>query len=354
MDDLLPVFPPELEQNELFGCVRTDTEGTIVAWNKGAESITGYVPREVLGKPIEILFTKEDNELAIGLKERTQAVAHGTSSDERWHLRKNGTCFWALGALVAVRNQSDKVIGFSKIFRDQTIRRKTEDELAFANAELTRFTYMVAHDLQAPLRTVVTYFEMAYRKCEKFLDPETKAYMEVSRSAAKTMRTLISDLLDYSQTKSKDQMKELVDCNAVFDVAVSNLRERVEATRATLGHDTLPIVKGVASQLMLLFQNLLGNALKYAKPKQPPRIQVRVRREADFWLFSVADNGVGIPKQDFVRVFETFERGESKGSQAGSGLGLAICKSIVEAHGGKIYLESEVGRGTTFFFTIRA
>jgi signal transduction histidine kinase len=167
------------------------------------------------------------------------------------------------------------------------------------------------------------------------------------------MKNLISDLLDFAQAKTKNEIREQVDCNAIFDMAIGNIRREIELTGAAIAHDSLPVLIGVPHQLLQVFQNLLLNAMKYKNPKERPKIQVQVTKEGLHWRFSVTDNGIGISESDKERIFETFERG-NLGSKKGTGLGLSICKTIVEAHGGKIWVESKPGKGSTFYFTLKA
>jgi PAS domain S-box-containing protein len=341
--------------NVVFAYVGLDLSGIIRGWNAAAEKITGYSASEVVGQPLKIFFTPEDIALRVPEREIEQAIHFGKAEDQRWHTMKNGGRFWAVGAMTAIKDEDGTLIGLTKIFRDDSVRKQTEDEMKSANSELNRFAYIVAHDLQNPLRTITSYIQLAMRRIEKVMDRETKEYLTIAIDASKRMRTLISDVLAYSQSQSRLQLMERVDCNAVVQEALANLREDLDTTEANVSTSALPVLPGVASQLAQVFQNLIGNALKYRKPDVPLKIQIDVTQTAQVWEFSVKDNGIGIEDQDKDRIFQAFERGHSETHhQAGSGLGLSICRRIIEQHGGKIWVESTLGGGSTFCFTLPA
>ncbi len=349
----MPQSTDELMQNEVFGYAGLDRVGKICGWNRAAELITGYRPEEVIGKNVCLFFTPEDTALKVPDREMERALEMGKAEDQRWHLKKDGTRFWAAGAMTVSRDADGKVVGLSKIFRDDTVRKQTEDHIKSANADLNRFSYTVAHDLQQPLRTLTTYVELAFRKNLHSFDHESKEYVRIAVDASKRMRALISDLLALSKSDHKAELRERVDCNAIFEDAQANLQEHLNTARAVIAHSTFPTLPGVGSQLVQVFQNLLENAIKYRRPDVKLEIRVDAIHLPPFWRFSVSDNGVGIADVDKERIFGAFERAHSGKTESGSGLGLSICKNIVEQHGGTIWVESNAGHGSTFFFTLR-
>lgn len=224
-------------------------------------------------------------------------------------------------------------------------------ELARSNAELKQFAYVASHDLQEPLRMVASYLQLLDLRHREKLDGEAREFMGFALDGAKRMQTLIVDLLAYSRVGTAGRPLAPTACEEVLQAAMSNLQVAIRESGARITHDPLPTVLGDATQLVQLFQNLLGNAIKFRRD-EPPLIEVRAELRDDFWRLSVQDNGIGIEPRYFERIFVVFQRLHGRKAYAGTGIGLAICKRIVERHGGTIEVASEPGKGSTFSFTI--
>jgi PAS domain S-box-containing protein len=223
-------------------------------------------------------------------------------------------------------------------------------ELSRSNRELEQYAYVASHDLQEPLRMVTSYVELLQERYQGRLDDAAQDFIGYALDGAQRMKRLIDDLLAYSRVATRRQEPQPTDSAAALADALDNLRLAVEESNATVTHDALPTVLAVDTQLRQLFQNLVGNALKFRR-EDPPRVHVAATSGADAWTFSIADNGVGIERRFHDEVFMIFRRLHGR-EYAGTGIGLAVCKKIVEQHGGRIWLESEPGRGTTFHFTL--
>ncbi|MBD2437438.1 PAS domain S-box protein [Nostoc sp. FACHB-110] len=255
--------------------------------------------------------------------------------------------------------------------------QKLNEELKCSNQELAQFAYIASHDLQEPLRAVTGYSQLLVEEYQQLLDESAQEYIHYIIDGAKRMQQLIQDLLTYSRVGTRGREFSLTDCNMVLREALSNLYVAIAQSQASITNDSLPIVAGDKTQLVQLFQNLIGNAIKFHRPDVPPQVHISAVRfseagkvEAqrtipeDFphysqfptpqtvWLFSVKDNGIGIKTQYFERIFEVFRRLHTRREFPGTGIGLAICKKIVERHNGHIWAESQVGVGTTFYFTL--
>jgi signal transduction histidine kinase len=250
------------------------------------------------------------------------------------------------------------VIGAVLVLQDVTIRQKAERELRLAverltvsNAELERFAYVASHDLQEPLRSITSFTQLLERRLGDGLTDDNRELFGFVIAAAKRMSLLISDLLAYSRVNTKGVQFNLVSLKSSCESALDNLRETISETQAEIIIEPLPEVFGDAVQLMQLFQNLIGNALKFHRPDTRPQVTVASQRGEDEWVISVADNGIGIEatQQD---IFEIFRRLHTTESYPGSGVGLAICKRIVQRHNGRIWFESRAGEGATFHFTL--
>ena len=228
---------------------------------------------------------------------------------------------------------------------------RAAEELRRSNKELEQFAYVASHDLQEPLRMVTGYTQLLAKRYGESLDQKAKEYIGFAVDGAKRMQGLIEDLLTYSRVGSKGKSFAWTDCEAVLDRALAGLQVVIEECGARVTHDPLPTVMGDEFQLGQLFQNLLGNALKYRASKAPA-VHVSCKRETESWTFAVTDNGIGIDPQYGERIFQVFQRLHTREEYEGSGIGLAICKKILERHGGRIWVESEPGKGSTFYFTI--
>lgn len=225
-------------------------------------------------------------------------------------------------------------------------------ELQRSNEELAQFAYVASHDLQEPLRTVSIYTQLLGKRYGDVLEGEAELYMGYIREGAQRMEHLIRDLLQFSQIESRDaEQFTLIDSEASLLEAVANLKTSIEENSACILHDPLPKIKGDPVQLTRLFQNLLINAIKYHSPERPPSVHITARLNDRHWQFSVKDNGIGIDPQYAEKVFGIFKRLHGR-DNPGTGIGLAICKKIVTRHGGRIWVESQLGTGATFHFTL--
>lgn len=237
-----------------------------------------------------------------------------------------------------------------ELLRSNEHLRFQAQELARSNADLERYAYAASHDLQEPLRNVSLYSQLLGRRYRDRLDEQAEQYLSYLQEGALRMSALVADLLSYSKVVHEDTDVSDADCESALATALSNNQRLLKETEAVVTHDPLPAVPANWNQLVQVFQQLINNALKFHSPEQQPRIHVSMERLSDEWVFSVQDNGIGISPQYHDRVFVIFQRLDRK--HAGSGVGLALCKRIVERHAGRIWVESELGNGATFRFTI--
>ena len=224
-------------------------------------------------------------------------------------------------------------------------------DLERSNAELKRFAYVASHDLQEPLNHVSNYVQLLEMRYGENLDEDAKDFIGFAVEGVSLMQNLIDDVLAYSKVDLQDSQFELTEIDTALEQALTNLGRRITQSNAVITYNTLPTVMADKTQIMQLFQNLIGNAIKF-RSEQAPEIQINAERLEDEWLFSVKDNGIGIEPQFSKRIFVIFQRLHTRDEYPGTGMGLAICKKIVECHRGKIWLESELGEGATFYFTL--
>jgi two-component system, chemotaxis family, sensor kinase Cph1 len=225
-------------------------------------------------------------------------------------------------------------------------------DLARSNAELKKFAYVASHDLQEPLNQVANYVQLLEMRYDQQLDADAKDFISFAVEGVNLMQTLIDDVLIYSKVDLQGIEWQLTPVEDALNRAINNLRGKISETQAKITFDTLPTIVADSTQLMQLFQNILGNAIKFRQSDLPPQIHIGVERQEDEWLFAIADNGIGIDPQFFDRIFIIFQRLHTRDEYQGSGMGLTICKKIVECHRGRIWLESALGQGATFYFTI--
>ena len=236
---------------------------------------------------------------------------------------------------------------------EQNIQLKQlNQELVRSNQELEQFAFVVSHDLQQPLQSITSFSKILTLKHQENLDAEAQQYLDSIAKAGNRMQRLIHDLLAYAQAGQQDQEVERIDSSHLLDKVLSNLQIAISEKKAVVTYDTLPKVIGNEVQLIQLFQNLIGNAIKFVPPSVQPRICVSVVRREKVWRFAIQDNGIGIPPQYLKSIFEVFQRPQTSQQYAGNGIGLATCQRIVENHGGHIWVESQPGSGATFYFTL--
>lgn len=224
-------------------------------------------------------------------------------------------------------------------------------ELERSNRELEDFAHIASHDLQEPLRMVTSYLQLLDRRHGQELNNEAQEFIGYAINGAQRMRQLTEDLLTYSRVSTNAEQIQSVDCEQVLDITLNNLQIAIMEAEAAIIRDPLPIINGNTSQFIMLFQNLIGNAIKF-RGETPPVIHIKVKEQENSWLFAIQDNGIGIANKHLDRIFIIFQRLHNRKKYAGTGIGLTICKKIIERHGGQIWVESEVGLGTTFWFTI--
>jgi PAS domain S-box-containing protein len=264
----------------------------------------------------------------------------------------NGNPLYIVGVVedITERKRAEDELREYRDHLEELVKERTA-ELERSNAELQQFAYVASHDLQEPLRMVSSYLQLLKRRYKGQLDADADDFIHFAVDGAERMRALINDLLAYSRVQMQGKPFELTDGEKMLEITLKNLQQAVEENRAEITHDPLPTVLADELQLVQVFQNLIGNAIKF-RGDEPPRIHVSAKREGNEWVFSVRDNGIGIEPQYAEKIFGIFQRVYDKVEYPGTGIGLAICKRIVERHGGHIWVGSEPGKGSTFYFTL--
>lgn len=289
----------------------------------------------------------------------------------RFKRASDGVYRWHLGRALPHRNEAGEIIQWAGTCTDiddfkqtqDTLRRINDElearvsertaELVRSNADLQQFAYVASHDLQEPLRMIASFMQLLEKKYKGQLDEQADRWIDHAVGGATRMQMLINDLLTYARVGTLGNDFRVCKIDEVLSIALKNLQLVVSESHADVTFDALPVLLGDQVQLVSLFQNLIGNAVKY-RGEQPPRIHVSARREGQDWLFSVRDNGIGIAPQFSERIFIIFQRLHNRKTYPGTGIGLALCKRIVERHGGRIWVESEPGDGATFLFVLPA
>jgi len=233
---------------------------------------------------------------------------------------------------------------------EERLEQRTE-ELERSNKDLVQFAYVASHDLRAPVRAIKSFSQILKKDYREKLDEEANECLDFIVTGAGRLETLINDLLTYSRVDTQGKAFAPVDTSEVLDQVVIDLRLDIEDSQAEITCDALPVVVADASQMTQLFQNLISNAIKF-QSQDPPKVHVAALKKDDVWVFSVKDNGIGIEAQHTERIFAMFQRLHTQDEYPGTGMGSAICKRIVERHGGNIWVQSEVGMGSTFYFSI--
>jgi signal transduction histidine kinase len=250
-----------------------------------------------------------------------------------------------------IKNLRETTTSIDNLNSEIAERKKVEDKLSKSNQELEQFAYAASHDLQEPLRMIASYIDLLNKRNRDKFDQDSIDFIHYAVDGAARMRRLINDLLAYSRLGTKGKPFIMTDCGEVLAAALKNLEIAIKEIGASIHFSPLPQVNADGGQLIQLFQNIIGNALKFCKDRIP-EIRVTAVDAGEFWQFAISDNGIGIDQKYFDKIFQIFQRLHSSQEYQGTGIGLAVCKKIVERHGGKIWVESKPGEGTTFFFTI--
>jgi PAS domain S-box-containing protein len=295
---------------------------------------------------------------------RNEALKRGYASAIGLPILRNGKAFAVITVYSSLVNpfSPDEVQLLSELADDlshgiDTIRlraahARAADELARSNKDLEQFAYAASHDLQEPLRMVTGYLKLLDDRYRDKLDQDARVFIHFAVDGASRMSQLITAILQFSRVTTRAAPPEPVALETIVRQAMENLAMAIHESNAEIVFDSLPRVSGDPTQLLQLFQNLLGNALKFRAPDRPPRLCIHAEKDANYWRISVADQGIGIDPQYFDKIFQIFKRLHSQSRYPGTGIGLALCKKIVERHGGRIWLQSQPGQGSTFFFTL--
>jgi PAS domain S-box-containing protein len=339
--------------------VIVDRDGRIRLLNAQTEQLFGYRREELIGQAVEILVPERLREAHIGHRARYFAELRTRPMGVGFDLygrRKDGTEVPVEISLSPLTTPDGVLV--TAAIRDVTERKRTEEalrrtaaELARSNAELEQFAYVASHDLQEPLRAVASCVQLLQRRYQGQLDARADELIRHAVEGPRRMQSLIDDLLAYSRVGRRGRPFEATDCRVLVQGVLGDLEVAIRESGAVVSVGALPTVLADPSQLTQVFQNLLSNALKF-RGEQPPAIRIDAERTVDTWVVSVRDNGIGIAPEYQERIFGIFQRLHTRREYPGTGIGLAICKKIVERHGGRMWVESAVGQGATFFFTL--
>jgi light-regulated signal transduction histidine kinase (bacteriophytochrome) len=262
----------------------------------------------------------------------------------------SGKAIRLIGASQDITKLKENEIRLNQLNEDLLLKAK---ELANSNAELEQFAYVASHDLQEPLRMVTGFLTQIEKKYASIIDETGKKYIDFAVDGAKRMRQIILDLLEFSRIGRNEGNKELLDLNVLVNEIIILAQKQIDEKTAVIKLQQLPVLPVYKAPLRQVFQNLIGNALKYSRSGIPPRISIAAKELEEYWKFSVSDNGIGISNEYFEKIFIIFQRLHNKDEFSGTGIGLAVTKKVIDNHGGKIWVESEEGKGSTFYFTIK-
>jgi PAS domain S-box-containing protein len=316
------------------------------------EQLIGYSEPEWIGRPASMIFTPAEKAAEVCESEMRLAQETGSATDIRWHRHKDGSEFFANGFMNAVRDEQGTLIGYAKILTDETARKQLQDALTESNSALEQFAYVASHDLQEPLRTMSAFSQLLANKYTGKLDADADQFLSFLVSASARMSTLVKDLLAYARLTTEEERPSSVALDEDLEAALTHLDQAVKESGASITHDPMPTLQVDRGQMVRLFQNLIGNAIKYGKPGEPPNVHISAEQKGTEWVISIRDNGIGFDPKYASTIFEPFKRLHSAEEYPGTGVGLAICRRIVQAQRGRIWAESQPGEGTTFCFTL--
>lgn len=343
----------------------TDSRGTITYVNDKFCEVSKYSHEELIGANHRIVNSGHHP------KSFFTNMYATISSGNVWrgeikNRAKDGSYYWVDTAIVPFMNEegrAEKYLAIRAVITDrvqaeEALRASRSElvsqieQLARSNKELEQFAYVASHDLQEPLRTVSGYLQLLQGRHQDALDEDANEFISYAVKAAARMKQLIEDLLAFSRVGTTAKEPAPTACDVVITEVLDSLELAIDDANAMVTHDPLPVVSADAGQLMQLLQNLISNALKYRHADRDPVIHISAEQREGEWVFSVKDNGIGIEDKYAERIFVIFQRLHGKEEYSGTGIGLAVCKKIVERHGGRIWVESVPGEGSTFLFTI--
>lgn len=323
--------------------------GHIETWNYGAQYLFGYTQKEILGKPFDLTFVKRDRQNHIPKQVLEESIKHNNYQQEGWLVRKDNTTFWARMSVTHIRDQSEVLMGYTVVISDLTDQRAAV--LEAKNRELERFAYVVAHDLKAPLGSMATMIEFYKREFSQKLGKEESVYLDSMLKAGNRMIDTVSQLLKFSIVGRDTKLTE-VDCNTLLEEVQCDISSAIIKSGAIIRVSNLPTIMGYKTELRLLFQNLISNAIKFTEKNITPEIVITAIDHNEFWKFSIKDNGIGIAKENFDTIFKPFHRLHSNEEYEGMGIGLSHCEKIMKLHGGFMEVESKPAAGSIFHFWI--
>lgn len=337
----------------------TDNKGMITYVNDKFCAVTHYSREELLGRDHSVV--KSGHHTEEFYKSMWDTLGQGRVwQGEIKNKTKDGRYFWSQTTIVPFLDNQGKPRQYVAISADITDRQLAQEmllsrteELARSNKDLEQFAYAASHDLQEPLRAVAGCVELLQRRYQGQIDAKADEYIAHAVDGAHRMQKLINDLLEYARVGTRGSGFQDVDCAEVVKAAISNLALAIQESGAVITRDDLPILQGDAAQLTVLFQNLIGNAIKF-RGDHPPHIHLSAKREGMDWILAIQDNGIGIDPKYFERVFGVFQRLHTRREYPGTGIGLALCRRIMDRHRGSIWVQSEPGQGSIFFCRFRA
>lgn len=357
-----------IDEVEDYAILLLDKDGIVQNWNKGAEKIKGYKEEEIVGKSFKNFYLPEDRQIGLPEKLLQEAKEKGKAIYEGWRMKKDGTPFWGSIVLTALHDNENNLIGFSKVTRDLTEKKLTEDklkehtnQLEFQNKELEQFAYAASHDMKEPLRKIQLYNSAIADSAANSLDEKSKEYLARSVNAAKRMAGLIEDLLAYSKTTINNDIFEQVNLTEVVEEIILMHKEELEQKNVKIEMNNLPVIYAIPFQIKQLLFNLINNSVKYKHPDRDVCIQLKAKVVKGFEIkepvaepfkkyqkISVIDNGIGFDSKYAEKIFNIFQRLNNSPTAQGSGIGLAICKKIIQNHHGFIMASGTENSGARF------
>ena len=362
-----------VERAQEYAIFMIDPQQRISSWNPAAERILGYPESEILGKDGAILFTEEDRAARVPEKEIETAYQGGQAIDERWHVRKDGSRFWASGTMISLRDDEGRLRGYAKIMRDITERKQTEEAIQKINQELEErveqrtadlretneqmeaFTYSVAHDLRSPLRAMQGYSQALLEDEGATLKPNGRNYLQRIMDSARRMDGLIQDLLEYSRLSRSELRFREIALESVVEAVLLTFREEIQQRSAQITVEKpLPVIFGHPSTMELLLGNLISNAMKFVAKSSVPEVRIWAEQKGRMVRLWVEDRGIGIDPRHAEKIFRVFERLHDAETFPGTGIGLAIVRKGAERMGGRAGVESVPGEGSRFWIEMPA